>query len=481
MQTTPIIGAPADDRAQAAPPSSPATWGVVLAVLVAIAGLTLPTPDGLSPEAKHLATLFGVGLVLWVTEAIPIPVTSLLVIVLQPAFSVSTPRAAIASFMSPVFFYALAMYCIAQVVIDTGLARRIAVALLLRAGNDSRRVVLAFMVGAGLMSCVVSDLPTSAVWMSMALPLLHGIGAVSGRSSLGKALMIGIPFASLIGGVGTPVGSSINILGLFQLEQVANVQVSFLKWMAIGMPTVLLFIPLSWWIIVRCFPPEVATVGDPAELTAERDRLGPLSRAEKKMVGLFLIMLALWMLSSFYPALDSTLVAMAGTVVLFLPGVRLLTWKRAEQTIGWGSLMLIGAVISLGAASVRTGLAGYMVGALPDMQTWSPMGIVALISAFTVAVHLPLPINPVIITVMVPPIAVLATSLGHNPAMYALPVIFTTSAAFLLPLDAVTVITYSKGYYRMADMARPGIVISLLWVLWMTAMLTWVAPALGLL
>ena len=227
--------------------------------------------------------------------------------------------------------------------------------------------------------------------------------------------MIGIPFASLIGGVGTPVGSSINILGLFQLEQVANVQVSFLKWMAIGMPTVLLFIPLSWWIIRSMLPAEVATVGDPAELTAERDRLGPLSRAEKKMVGLFLMMLALWMLSSFYPALDATFVAMAGTVVFFLPGVRLLTWKRAEQTIGWGSLMLIGAVISLGEASVRTGLAGYMVGALPDMSTWSPMGIVALISAFTVAVHLPLPINPVIITVMVPPLRCWPPPWGTTP------------------------------------------------------------------
>jgi sodium-dependent dicarboxylate transporter 2/3/5 len=91
------------------------------------------------------------------------------------------------------------------------------------------------------------------------------------------------------------------------------------------------------------------------------------------------------------------------------------------------------------------------------------------------------PINPAIVGVLIPPIALLATSSGQNPAMYTLPVVFTASCAMLLPLDAVTVITYSKGYYRMTDMLLPGMIISAIWVILMTVLMVWVAPAVGLL
>ena len=144
--------------------------------------------------------------------------------------------------------------------------------------------------------------------------------------------------------------------------------------------------------------------------------------------------------------------------------------------------MVIGGVTSLGQASSQTGLATWLAeSALGGLQDWNAVALIAAVSAFTVVIHLLLPIAPVINAVMIPPIMVLGTAAGVNPALYALPVIFTASCAFLLPLDAVPLVTYSRGYYRMFDMVLPGLVISAVWVVLMTALLILVGPLVGLL
>ena len=454
--------------------------GLGLAIAIAVVTLLAPTPEGLTWQARNLIGVIAIGIVLWVTEALPIAVTALLVITLLPIFQVTTPVAAIAGTMTPVFYFVLAMFCIAQVVVDSGLARRFALALLTRAGTDSRRVVLAFMVGAAIMSTVVSDVPVTAVWMSMALPLLARIAPAPGGSPFAKALMIGIPFASYIGGVGTPAGSSINILGLFQIQQFGKVEVSFVQWMAIGMPMVVILTPIAWWVLVQWFKPELSSIGDAEEMRAEQRALGPWSRSEKKVVALLGLMIVLWIASSWFPVIDTTVVAIGGAVLMFAPGINLLTWPNAQRTIGWDILLLIGGVTALGAAAGATGLAKYLVAALPDMTMWSAAAVIATISVVTVLMHLPLPVNPAIVGVLIPPIALLALSTGQNPALYTLPVVFMTSCGLLLPLDAVTALTYAKGYYRMTDMIVPGVIISIVWVIVMTMMMMWVAPAVGL-
>jgi sodium-dependent dicarboxylate transporter 2/3/5 len=165
---------------------------------------------------------------------------------------------------------------------------------------------------------------------------------------------------------------------------------------------------------------------------------------------------------------------------MFLPGVQLLTWKQADRSIGWDTLLMIGGVTSLGSASLQAGLANWLVDlTLRGVADWSIVLALVAISAFTVVVHLALPIGPVVNAVVIPPIALLAVSAGVNPALYALPVAFTASCAFLLPLDAVCLITYSKGYYRMHDMLTPGVLIGSAWVVWMTILMLTIGGLLG--
>ncbi len=466
--------------ASADPGGRKSTLGIVAAVAAAAILLALPGPDGLPPEGRRLAALFLLSLILWVTEAIPIAVTSLLVLALQPVFGVATLPAAFAGFMSPVFFFVIAMFCIAQAFISSGLDRRFALWLLTRAGTDSRRVLFAFLAGTAALSTIVSDVPCTAIFMAIALGLFERMGLRPGESNFAKSVMMGIPIAAFIGGVGTPAGSSINILGLGFIEQYGKVTVPFLHWMAIGLPMVVILIPVAWWALVRCYPPEIATIGGMEEVRTEQSRLGPIRPPERKVLVVLGTMLALWIASTWIKQLDVALVALLGAIAMFLPGIRLFTWKEAERAIGWEVLLMIGGVTSLGAASGKTGLAQWIVEAsLGGLGQGAIVGIIAAISTFTAVIHLVLPIGPVIVAVIVPPIVLLATGSGHSPALFALPVVFTASCAFLLPLDAVPLVTYSKGYYRMLDMVKPGLVITAAWIALMTAMMALLGPSLG--
>jgi sodium-dependent dicarboxylate transporter 2/3/5 len=337
------------------------------------------------------------------------------------------------------------------------------------------------MAGTAALSTVLSDVPTCAIFMVAALGVMAR-GGIAPGSNFGRAVMVGIPMASMIGGVGTPAGSSVNVLGLYFIEQFGKVRVPFLSWMTIGIPMVLALVPLAWWVLVRYFPPEIDAVGSDVEARAELAALGPLSRAEQKIIALVGVLLTLWIAGTWFPAFDLVVVAMGGAVVLFLPGMQLLSWSDAQRDIGWDALIMIGGVTSLGAASADTGLAKWTVDALlGGVSAWSAPALIAAISAFTVVAHLPIPIAPAINSVLIPPVVMLSADAGHNPALYGLPVAFTASCAFLLPLDAVSLITYAKGYYRMVDMLVPGAIVSVAWVMLMTVLMVMLGPPLGLL
>jgi sodium-dependent dicarboxylate transporter 2/3/5 len=465
------------------PPSSTPTafMGVAAAALLALVVVILPGAEALPAEGQRMAAIFVVVLVLWTTEAVPVGVTSLLAVVLLPIFGVADLPTAFSNFISPVFFFVLAMFIVAQAFISSRLDQRFSLWLLSKAGTDSRRVVLVFMVGTCLISTIMSDVPATAIFMALAMGLFGKMGLTPGRSSFAKALMIGIPFAALIGGVATPAGSSINILGIFFIQEYGNVTIRFLDWMVIGVPMVVILLPLSVQILLRFYPPEMAHVTAVGNVEAERAALGPVSGREWRVLIIIGTMVVLWVLSTWFPALNVVLVSLLGAITMFLPGMRLFTWKEVERGIGWEALLMVGGVTALGAASVDTGLAQWLVdGSLGGLEDWSAVGIVALVSAFTVVIHLALPIGPVINSVLIPPLAILALSTGQNPALYALPVAFTASCAFLLPLDAVPLVTYTKGYYRMLDMFAPGVVLSACWVVLITVLMVWLGPLVGL-
>jgi sodium-dependent dicarboxylate transporter 2/3/5 len=473
---------PSPPSPSAIPPAAGSKVRVILAAAVLGAVLlALPAPAGLTAPGYRTAALFAVALLLWVSEALPIAITVVLTLVAQPLLGLAPLSTAFTNFMSPVFFFVLVMFVLAEAVTTTGLARRFAYWLLARAGGSAERMLRMIMMGTAAMSTVVSDVPCAAIFMAVALGLFERMGLEPGRSRFAASVMIGIPIASLIGGVGTPAGSSINVLGLSFIEKYGQVRVPFVHWMALGLPMVAILVPLSARVIAWCYPPERPRLDD-VDFLGELRALGPLTRAEGKLIGIFGTMLAAWIVSSWVPAIDVVVVAVLGAAAMFLPGIGLFTsWKQVERAIAWDALLMIGGVTSLGVLSANSGLAKWLVdAALGGIASWPLAMVLAAISAFIVVVHVPVPVNPAIVAAMVPPIVLLAATGGHNPALYGLPVVFTASCAFLLPLDAVPLVTYGKGYYRMFDMLLPGAIISVAWVVLMTVLLLVIGPLIGL-
>ena len=169
--------------AASAPTSSAsAKGGVVAAVLAAGLLLLLPTPEALPVAGQRMAAIFVVVLILWVSEALPVGVTSLLAILLLPVFGVADLPTAFRTFISPVFFFVLAMFVIAQAFISSGLDRRFSLWLLARAGTDSRQVVRVFMVG-------TTSAPSSIAWVT---GLVHGRSTDQRRSTRPLTCRLGV-------------------------------------------------------------------------------------------------------------------------------------------------------------------------------------------------------------------------------------------------------------------------------------------------
>jgi sodium-dependent dicarboxylate transporter 2/3/5 len=248
---------------------------------------------------------------------------------------------------------------------------------------------------------------------------------------------------------------------------------------------VILLVPVAAWTLLKFYPPEIPSIGSASEIQSERDQLGPVSANEWKVLVIMGAMLTMWITSNWYPGnpyFDIYTVALVGATAMFLPGIRLFKWSEVQNNTGWDTLLLIMGISSLGAASSSTGLAKWLaVTVLGGVQGQSTAVVLLVISAFTVVIHLVMPIAPIINAVMIPPIMVLGQQAGVNPVLYALPVIFTASCAMLLPLDAVPLVTYSKGYYKFFDMFKPGLVISIVWVILMTVLMLLIGPRIGLL
>ena len=437
---------------------------------------------GLSENARLLAGLFVAALVLWATELLPIAVTSLLILAIGPMLGIfDSLSAAVVGFTNPVVFFIIASFIISVVFQQSGLARRVALWLISRSGTDTRRIILVFMLGCAVNASFMSNVPACAIWMALMIPILNNMGVKKGKSNFAKAVMIGIPIASLTGGIMTPAGSSTNVLALSLLEELNGIQVPFVNWMALGVPLGLIMTVVSWWVLVKVFPPEVKSIGSVEDFNTERKTLGRWNSNEIKATVLIFILVSLWILSSWISVLNITIIAIIGSCVMFLPGINLIKWKDAQNGIGWSSVLIVGSVTSLGIASTQNGLSDWvvsnMLGGIGDMPLFWALLVICL---FTIILHLPIPVIPTIVSAIVPAMVVLAVSTGVNPALFALAVAFASHCAFLLPLDAVPLVTYSKGYYRMFDMFYPGSIISIVWAVVNTVILYFIGPLVGI-
>lgn len=492
--------------------------GRILGPLLALAVyFLLPEDPALTADARSVAAVATLIAIWWMTEALPLAVTSLLPLVLLPLTGAVQVSAAAAPYASPIVFLFMGGFVIALSLQRWNLHRRIALLVLRAVGTKPRTIVLGIMVATGFLSMWVNNTATTVMMIPIALSLTvlaaPGLGDGSpgeGLKALAKdkdsrnftlSMLLGVAYSASIGGLGTPVGSTPNLILMGYLnESMPERSISFAQWMLIGIPTSWSFLLIGWLVLTRLvFPTKLKEVaGGREQVRGQLSELGPMSRQEWSVTAVFVSAALLWVfrgalkdigwlteLLPFLPRLTDEMIAIAAAVVLFLlPGKgrkALLDWDTVQKGIPWGALLLFGGGLSLAAAVQSSKLNTYIgnnvtgLGALPVLLLIASVCILILLLTELTS-------NTATAATFIPVLAAVALSVGIDPLLMLIPAAMAASCAFILPVGTPpNAIVYGTGYVPISQMIRAGVVMNVVGVVLITgAVMLLGRPLLGI-
>ncbi len=461
-------------------------WALGLGPLFFLVVLLWPVP-GLTFAGRVVLALALWMSVWWITEAIPIPATSLLPLVVLPLFGVAKAREVAAPYADPNIFLFLGGFFIAKAMEAHGLHRRIALHILsaLRSTSESG-VILGFMLATAFLSMWISNTATTMMMfpMAMAVVALHR----SASHSFDKALLLGIAYSASIGGIATLVGTPPNIVFAGQARELAGLEVTFARWLAVGVPLVILFLPIAWWVLTRwVFGVQRKQHEAFAELIAREKAALPAPTVEEKFtLAVFVVVALLWIfrkslnlgfvtipgwsdLLGIRKTVHDSTVAMLGALLLFavpLPGARrrfVLDWETALK-VPWGVVLLFGGGFALAKAFGASGLSQWIGQALHGLAGL-PVPLIVATTALLVTFLTELTSNTATATLLLPIAAAAARGIGLHPFVLMLPATLSASCAFMLPVATPpNAIVFGSERLEIRDMARAGIWLNLIGV-----------------
>lgn len=432
-------------------------------ILIYLILANIPNSGGALPVSgqKELAIMVCV-IIAWIFEIVPIGTAAMLALMMQVPLGILDLDSVMTNFAQTILFFVIGCFCIAAGMKRCGLGNRLMLLITKSAKGCPNKMLLLFMFLAAIISMFISDLAITAMLFPIAVAILKKNNMEAGKSNYGKAVMLGIPMAALIGGIGTPAGAPMNYLALSLMEQAVGMKVTFAQWCCIGIPIVVILIPICWFVITRCYKCEVEHLIGSEEAEKDLKSLGKLTINEWKFIPIFLITLVFW-ITEWLPL---PVTSFLGGAMFFLPGIELNDVSVIKNDVDWNVLMLNVCSAALGVGVMQTGGAAWLAqGVLGGIGGLNTVVMILLIAAFTAAIQLVIPVNTALVSILVPTVANLAVTLGISPALMVLPVAFTTSCSLLLPLDTVPALTLSSGYYKMTDMLKPGAIVSSAWVI----------------
>jgi sodium-dependent dicarboxylate transporter 2/3/5 len=440
-------------------------------------------------------------IVLWVTEALPLAVTALVGPVLAVLLGVASVRTTFAPFADPIIFLFIGSFILAEAMFVHGLDRRIAFTALASRmvhGHGAGRIIVVYGgVCAGL-SMWLSNTATTAMMYPIGLSLAAQLTGGGGKSEEGRrfamVIMLVTAFSASIGGLGTPIGTPPNLIGLAMLDRLANYRISFTDWMVFAVP--LMVGQMAFMLLYFCLGPlrgvRVASANRDV-LREELRRLGPVSTAQRNVMFAFAVTVILWLVPGVFAIaggndwpgarvynarVPESIAALVGATLLFLLPVDwkarrfTLSWDEAAR-IDWGVILLFGGGLAMGELAFSTGLAPALGRAL--MQ-WIPgHGALSLIVVFTIVSILTTEVtsNTAAANIVVPIAIASAAASGVNPVGPALGATLGASLAFMLPVSTPpNAIVYSSGHVPITAMVRYGILLDLVGFVLIVLLLT---------
>ncbi len=434
--------------------------GLVIACALLIVAALLPDMGGFTHQGWLAVGLLLTLAVLWITTPILLGATGLLILVLMLLLGIAPNWAgATGGFANNAVFFAIAIFCLPVVVMKTKWGIRLVGWLVERVHENSRKLILLFMATCALLSTVLSDFCVTIIFYGFALTILKAANADPAHSNLGKCLMIGIPVAAVIGGMSTPVGGNFNILAISTMEQATGTGVSFIEWMAVGLPIAIVMVPIAWFFLTLAFKPEPIEDAFLNEIREQAAAAKDIEGFDIKAIVILVITLIAWIASSFITGLDATMVTIIALAVMMLPGLDLINFKEVQQQVPWDIVIIIGAIISLGMVVMQTGAAKAMAELLmaTGLTGWAAIPMCLFIFTFIYLLHTFFPIGAAIIAIFVPITIPLFAAIGVSPVVPTVAIAICVAGNFLLPFNPTVALTFGQGYYKAGEMVKFGI------------------------
>lgn len=470
----------------------------------------------LDPARPAVSDMMAVAVLMatwWVTEAIPIPATALLPIVLFPLTGIMKGAEVAREYMSWLILLFLGGFLIAIAVERWNLHRRIALHILRLIGGQPHRLVLGFMAATAFLSMWLSNTATTMMMMPMAISLIVLYEELNQRrSEAGRAvdpragnfplvLMLGLAHSASIGGIATLIGTPPNGVLITQFEQIFPdaPAISFAQWMAFAAPFSFLFLIIAWLLLSRAiYPlPAASPFSGKAFIREELEGLGPVTPEERRVAFVFAGVALLWMTrksidfgdaftlpgwsslfgreSGIGAMIDDGTVSIAMALLLFLipaskeKGGRLMDWQAA-RAVPWGILLLFGGGLALAKGFEVSGLSAW-IGSRFEILAGAPAAALVAAVVAIVAGLTELTSNTATASMSLPIMASLARAIQAHPLLLMIPAALAASCAFVLPVSTPpNAIVYGSNRVPITKMIKAGLIMEVVGLVLITAL-----------
>lgn len=449
--------------------------------------MTVPTPDTMPPEAKAVMAVTLWMALWWITEAIPIPVTSLLPVVLFPLTGGLPLSLTTTAYGHPIIFLFIGGFLIATAMERWGLHKRIALEIIIKVGTNTATLILGFMVASAFLSMWISN--TAATLMMTPIGLATILHMTDGykqevRTSFGKTLMLSLAYASSIGGIATLIGTPTNVILAGMSKDILGLEIGFARWMLFGIPLSIVLLVLCWlYLVYWKLPKDAIGLASGRKVIRQRkEALGRMSYEEKGVALVFILTATAWvtrgfLLQNLLPGLDDTIIAVVGAVLLFIipskadKSKALLDWDTAVR-LPWGIILLFGGGLAIASAFGESGLAQWIGQQLSGLSYLLPFLLILIVVA-VVNLLTEITSNVATASMILPILGALGLSVGIHPLMLMVAASIAASCAFMLPVATPpNAIVFSSGFVSIRDMAKTGMVMNIISII-VTTLMVW--------
>ena len=450
--------------------------GFIAGILAMLIIGFMPTPEGLTLVGQRVLAVTVLMVVFWITEAMPIPFTALLPILLFPLMGITGAKGQndiqlFKHYAYQTCYLLVGVGFLSGSMVKHGLHKRIALGIVSKIGKKPATLILGFIIAVAFVSMWMSNTTATVMMLPVALAIASTLGDEA--RGLRKAMVLSIPYAATIGGMATVIGTTTNPTGIGLIQETIGVEINFLDWLKIGLPFTIVLIPLFWIYMVKFFKVDKMENIDISIARQQYEALGPMKKGEKYTAVIFLLCVVLWVTRStvwgkLVPFATVETVAMLGAfLVMAIPldykeNEYVCDWKTGFNDIPWNAVILLGGSMVMGNAFKDAGVAGWVANMLQGLAGMNAV-VICIIVGIVTALLTELTTNAVVVAAFIPVLAGVGEAIGVSPFAMMIACMLACNFDFMLPpATPPNAIAYGTGEITMKDLITCGLGLKLI-------------------